>query len=108
MKIQLTVLSALAALAVAAQPAHNPQRVESKTSPVARKSIAAKQAEKPGKTKVGKFTASGAVVKAVTSDKPLQLINPWAPMRYGSAEENVARDPITGEARGVKVVSLTW
>lgn len=48
---------------------------------------------------------SGVAVQAARSN-PLQLINPFAPARYGSGEGNTARDGVTGRAEGVKVVAV--
>jgi hypothetical protein len=39
---------------------------------------------------------------------PLQLINPAAPPAYGSPEDNVARDPITGEISGLSLFSISF
>ena len=37
------------------------------------------------------------LVHLVNADNPLQLINSAAPGRYGSAEDNVVRDPASGD-----------
>ena len=55
-----------------------------------------------------RVTYSGAVVKTVRSKKPLQMINPFAPARYGDGSENLAVDPVTGKARGVTLFSISF
>jgi hypothetical protein len=63
---------------------------------------------KPNEIAAGRITLSGIVVEAVKIDKPLQLINPFAPTSYGSAEDNTVRDPITGRASGLKVFAIRF
>ena len=60
------------------------------------------------KVKLGRVTYGGAAVTAVKSRNPLQLINPFAPMSYGSGEDNVVRDTVSGRARGVDVASVRF
>jgi hypothetical protein len=50
----------------------------------------------------------GILVQLVKTDNPLQLINPAAPERYGSAEDNVVRDPASGKVSGVKFLELRF
>ena len=65
----------------------------------------------PGKTPLRpgrRVTYGGAVVKTARSKKPLQMINPLAPARYGDGTENLAVDPVTGKARGVTLFSISF
>jgi hypothetical protein len=48
------------------------------------------------------FKMDGILVELVKTDNPWQLINPAAPERYGSAEDNVARDITSGKVSGLK------
>jgi hypothetical protein len=45
-------------------------------------------------------------VQLLKTDNPLQLLNPAAPARYGSAEDNVIRDSFTGTASARKIFSI--
>jgi len=47
-------------------------------------------------------TYSGVVVQAVKTDNPFQLINPFAPARYGNGADNVDHDIVTGKENGLK------
>jgi hypothetical protein len=66
------------------------------------------QALKPNEIKMNGVTYSGIFVQLSKTDKPLQLINPAAGPEYGSSEDNTARDPITGNATGVKLFSIQF
>ena len=54
------------------------------------------------------FKMDGILVELVKTDNPLQLINPAAPERYGSAEHNVARDITSGKVSGLKFFELRF
>src|ERR1051325_6377381 len=51
-------------------------------------------------------TYSGIAVALVQGENPAQLLNPFAPDEYGTAEDSVVRDPITGNATGLKIFSI--
>jgi hypothetical protein len=55
----------------------------------------------------GKVVVGGAVPKLIRTDRPLQQINPFAPAAYGDGTDVLARDPLSGEARGVTLFSFT-
>jgi hypothetical protein len=50
----------------------------------------------------------GSLVQLATTDNPLQLINPAAPDRYGSMEDNLVRDSTSGRASGLKFLELRF
>jgi hypothetical protein len=50
---------------------------------------------------------SGISVQAGRSN-PLQLINPFAPARYGDGERNILRNPFTREVEGVKIIGISF
>jgi hypothetical protein len=50
---------------------------------------------------------SGIAVQAVKKSNPLQLINPLAPVTYGSGEENLIREP-AGRNDGLKIFSVSF
>ena len=49
---------------------------------------------------------SGMLVQVVRNN-PLQLINPFAPAKYGDGEVNIVRNPATRKAEGLKVFQIT-
>ena len=63
---------------------------------------------KPNEIIRGKLTFEGIAVEAIKTRRPLQLLNPVAPARYGSPEDNVARDPINGRASGLKLFAIRF
>src|SRR5882724_7105039 len=51
---------------------------------------------------LGRFKLDSNLVQLFKTDHPLQLINPAAPERYGSAEDSVVRDLSPSKASGLK------
>jgi hypothetical protein len=66
------------------------------------------QTVKPTEIARGNVVYSGVAVQLVKARNPLQLFNPAAPPQYGSAEDNMSRDPTTGRASGLKFLSLRF
>jgi hypothetical protein len=62
----------------------------------------------PNETKINGITYSGILVQLATTDQPLELINPFAPSEYGSAQDNTVLDPITGRPSGLKLLSIEF
>ena len=62
---------------------------------------------KPNEITVGKFTYSGITIEIAKKPNPLQLMNPFAPPEYGSAEINLLRDP-AGHPSGLKFFSIQF
>ena len=62
----------------------------------------------PNEIARGRIDVDGSLVQLATTDNPLQLINPAAPERYGSAEINVTRDPASGNASGLKFLEFRF
>ena len=50
----------------------------------------------------------GAVPRGVRGGNPLQMLNPNAPAKYGTAAQSVILDPYTGKWRGIKLFELFW
>lgn len=50
----------------------------------------------------------GAVPRGVRGGNPLQLLNPKAPARYGTAAQSVIIDPDTGKWKGIKLFEFVW
>ncbi len=56
----------------------------------------------------GNVAYSGIVVEAIKTDNLLQLFNPFAPAKYGSAEDNTLDDVATGKPRAWKLFSIRF
>jgi hypothetical protein len=50
----------------------------------------------------------GVVPRAVRGGNPLQMLNPLAPAKYGSAEQSVVIDPETGKWKGIKLFEIIF
>ena len=62
---------------------------------------------KPNEITIGKFTYSGIAVEIVKMPNPLQILNPFAPAQYGTAEINLVRD-LGGHPSGLKFFSIQF
>ena len=52
---------------------------------------------------------TGVVPRAIRSGNPLQMLNPLAPAKYGTAEENVVLDPdVPGKWDGIKLLGISF
>jgi hypothetical protein len=74
-------------------------------------------APKPKKTKVeaapdekpAPYDISGVVAQAFNMKKPLQLVNPLAPKKYGDGHDNVTWDPDNPEKpKGIIIFGIQW
>jgi hypothetical protein len=53
--------------------------------------------------------ATGVIPRAIRSGNPLQMLNPLAPAKYGTAEENVLLDPVVpGKWDGIKLLGISF
>jgi hypothetical protein len=53
--------------------------------------------------------ATGVIPRAIRSGNPLQMLNPLAPTKYGTAEENVLLDPDRpGKWDGIKLLGISF
>lgn len=55
-----------------------------------------------------KTNVSGVLVTIAKARQPLHAISPFAPEEYGSGVGNVVRDPTTGQADGITVLSIEF
>ncbi len=128
MKKYLVLLSILAVLGFSAQaeqpktPTAAPAKTEvakadvakpdsslqSAATPVPKKRQSLNLDEKPNEIIRDKVGYSGIAVQLVKTDDPVQLINPAAPARYGSPEDNTLRNPIDGKVLGLKIFSVRF
>ena len=52
---------------------------------------------------------SGVIPRAIRGGDPLQMLNPFAPARYGTTEENVSFDPdVPGKVNGINFFSVSF
>lgn len=74
-------------------------------------------AAKPKKTKVetksieepSSVGITGVVVQAMNMKKPLQMVNPLAPKKYGDGRDSVTWDPDNPEIpKGIIIFGLQW
>jgi hypothetical protein len=64
--------------------------------------------DKPNQIQGVEGIYSGIPIFVLKTRKPLQLINPGAPARYGEAEDNVVRDPVTRRVSGLKFFCIKF
>lgn len=58
---------------------------------------------------LSKKTIDGVVPRAFQAGgNPLQMVNPYAPAKYGTAEEHVVLDPETGKWKGIKLFTFNF
>ena len=50
----------------------------------------------------------GVVPRAVRGGNPLQMLNPMAPAKYGTAAQSVVIDPETGKWKGIKFFEILF
>ena len=49
------------------------------------------------------------IPRAIRGGNPLQMLNPFAPAKYGTAEENVSLDPeVPGKGNGINLFSISF
>jgi hypothetical protein len=52
---------------------------------------------------------SGVIPRAVRGGNPLQMLSPFAPAKYGTADESVSLDPdVPGKVNGINFVSIPF
>ena len=71
-----------------------------------RETVRAVPTPPPPVEKRGEMT--GAVPRAVRGGNPLQMVNPLAPPRYGTAAQSVLLEPYTGKWNGIKLFEIFW
>jgi hypothetical protein len=58
---------------------------------------------------LSQHTVSGVIPRATGGGHPLQMLNPLAPPKYGTAQENVSLDPdIPGKGNGINFISISF
>jgi len=109
MKARCILVFGLAALASSTQVARAQDAMESQLNArLARASALSLREVKPNEVWRGDVAYSGIAVQVTKTGNLLQLFNPAAPAKYGSAEDNTLRDPITGRANAWKIFSIRF
>lgn len=63
----------------------------------------------PPPAAISEQAVSGVIPHAIRGGSSLQMLNPLAPAKYGTAEENVSLDPdIPGKGNGIKLFSISF
>ena len=62
--------------------------------------------EKPAP--VTRNDVSGVIPRALLGGNPLQMLNPKAPAKYGTADQSVAYNPLTGKYDQIKLFEIYW
>ena len=82
--------------------------LQSAATPAPKKRQSLNLDERPNEIIRDNVSYSGIAVQLVKTDNPVQLINPAAPARYGSPEDNTLRNPIDGKVLGLKIFSVRF
>ena len=95
MKKYLTLgLLIMSALAVMAEP------------PTLVAPIGGKRAARKPAPPIYRENVQGVIPRATRGGNPLQMINPYAPAKYGTAAQSVVLDPDTGKWKGIKLFEI--
>ncbi len=91
----LLIISALTA--IAAPP--------TLVAPIGGKRAARKPAPPP---QIYRENVQGVIPRATRGGNPLQMVNPYAPAKYGTAAQSVVLDPDTGKWKGIKLFEFLF
>ncbi len=109
MKRMFILLCGLAVLGATAGPARADNALESQLPTRLGKAISLSAGEVSVNQIVKRDVAySGIAVAVIKTDNLLELFNPFAPAKYGSAADNTLQDPGTGKARAWKLFSIQF
>jgi hypothetical protein len=109
MKRMSILVCGLTVLVAGALEARAQDSLESQLNTRLREAASASMSEvKPNEIVKGDVTYSGIFVDVWKTDSLPELLNPFAPAKYGSAEDNTLRDPITERASGWKLFSIRF
>jgi hypothetical protein len=106
-KTLITCLAAgLVTLGQPARGADNPAAAPSHTASLQSRHHA-HQTQRPAA--LSGQAVSGAIPRAIRGGHPLQMLNPRAPAKYGTAEENASLDPdLPGKVNGINFISISF
>jgi hypothetical protein len=100
MKIRIVIASLAGALLLAGQPAWAaPRTFESRQR--------VRPTHRPATLARGEV--SGVIPRAIRGGNPLQMLNPFAPAKYGAANESISVDPdVPGKVNGIIFASIPF
>ena len=67
-----------------------------------------KPAPSPSPPPLQREPVQGAIPRAFRGGNPLQMLNPKAPAKYGTADQSLSIDPETGKWRGIKLFEIVF
>jgi hypothetical protein len=79
-----------------------PQKTQGFRAAVTRKKTA--KTEKPAP--IAERDVEGVIPRALRGGNPLQMLNPKAPAKYGTGEQSVAYNPLTGKYDQIKLFEI--
>src|SRR6266853_6929898 len=96
--LTIVLVAALAACDQASAVTSQPARSHRTTLVQRRHSVQSRRPAAEARPQV-----TGVIARAIRTGNPLQMLNPMAPAKYGTAEENVVLDPdVPGKWDGIK------
>jgi len=98
---KLLTFGVLMVMAIAANA--EPQKTFRTTVVQKKKTV---KTEKPAA--VTRSDVGGVIPRALLGGNPLQMLNPKAPAKYGTADQSVAYNPLTGKYDQIKFFEIYW
>ena len=98
---KLLTFGILTMMAVAANA--EPEKTKGFRTTVRKKTI---KTEKPAP--VVNENVQGVIPRALRGGNPLQMLNPKAPAKYGTAEQSVSYNPLTGRYDQIKLFEISF
>jgi hypothetical protein len=108
MKKLAILLCAFGAYTANAQTTSTERLIETTGAKPGKQASTLSLATKQNEIVKGNVAYNGIAVQILKTSNPLQLVNPAAPARYGSAEDNLMRDPITGRGAGLRIFCIRF
>jgi hypothetical protein len=96
--LSLSILIAMAVTASAQEP-----RSQGFRAPVQRKKAKAQKA-----APLAPSEPQGVIPRALRGGNPLQMLNPKAPAKYGTADQSVMYNPFTGKYDQIKLFEIVF
>ena len=106
--IGLAAFGAMVAGSAMAQQAVSGESFETEVTRWAQESALDLREPNADEATIGGLACSGILIEALKADNLLQIFNPFTPVDYGSPEDKVVRDPITGRVVGLKFFSFRF
>jgi hypothetical protein len=101
---KLLTFGVLMVMAIAASAEPQEKSREFRTTVVQKKKVV-KTERAPAVTQKD---VGGAIPRALRGGNPLQMFNPKAPAKYGTADQSVAYNPLSGKYDQIKLFEIYW